>query len=81
MFKNQTLIDWIVFYAVSAIFQPYNCGEKKLINRKNKYLTLNMVHLFFSQVRQDFDSIYYIAKTFLGKFTLIFSQVYFTFLI
>ena len=34
--QNNNMIDWIVFYAVSAIFKPYNGGDYKL-----KVISLN----------------------------------------
>ena len=33
------LIDWIVFYAVSAIFQPYNDGVTKLNHKSDHFIS------------------------------------------
>ena len=41
--KNERLIDWIVFYVVSAIFQPYNSGEKWKLHCWYKVKIKNML--------------------------------------
>ena len=44
--KRDRLIDWIEFYAVSAVFQPCNGGGKK---RETVHYVID-IHLFYCNV-------------------------------
>ena len=37
------MIDWIVFYAVSAVFQPYRINENQQWHKKAALYSLNTI--------------------------------------
>ena len=46
--KIDWLIDWLVFYVLSAIFQPYNGGQRTTAACSDKRLSTSWCRLFYN---------------------------------